>query len=228
VRREWTFLFETSAMSEPDDAIPRADPFQPVWSQVRPLLLSVLLLTILTGVVFPLMLAGVSRALFPKQASGSLVLVNGTVVGSDLIGQDFSGPGYFHPRPSAAGTNGYDASSSSGTNLGPSSHRLLDGDAKGDFPGIRDLADAYRRRNGLAPGSSIPADAVTRSGSGLDPHISPANAALQVERVARARGMSDEVVRRLVAEHTVGRQFGILGKPRVAVLALNLALDRSH
>ena len=190
--------------------------------------MSVLLLTILTGVVFPLVLAGVSRALFPKQASGSLVIVNGVVIGSDLIGQDFSGSRYFHPRPSAAGTDGYDASSSSGTNLGPSSHRLLERDAKSDFPGIRDLADAYRRRNGLAPGSSVPADAVARSGSGLDPHISPANAAMQVARVARERGMSDEVVRRLVAEHTVGRQFGILGEPRVAVLALNLALDRSH
>jgi K+-transporting ATPase ATPase C chain len=196
-------------------------------AQVRPVLVSVLLLTGLTGIVFPLVLAGVSRAVFPKQARGSLVVRDGVVVGSERIGQEFTGPGYFHPRPSAAGA-GYDASSSSGTNLGPGSHRLLEGEAKGDFVGAHDLVRAYREKNGLRPSANVPADAVTRSGSGLDPHISPANAALQVARVARERGMTEDAVRRLVADHTFGRQFGLLGEPRVAVLALNLALDQAR
>jgi K+-transporting ATPase ATPase C chain len=154
-------------------------------------------------------------------------------VGSDLIGQGFSAAAYFHPRPSAAGA-GYDASASGGTNLGPTSAKLIHGihrtlasggDDPGNFDGIGDLAAAYRERNGLAAGAPVPADAVTRSGSGLDPHISPANAELQVARVAKARGLPEESVRRLVARNTRGRQLGFLGEPRVNVLLLNLALD---
>lgn len=201
---------------------------------LRPALLSVLLLTLLSGVVFPMVLASVAWLIFPRQAGGSLVVRDGVVVGSELIGQEFTGPGYFHPRPSAAG-RGYDAASSGGTNLGPSNPKLRDG-ARDDpatpgvdesFAGVRELAEAYRARNGLAPNAAVPVDAVTRSGSGLDPHISPANAALQVARVARARRMSEESVRRLVSEYTRGRSFGILGEPAVVVLPLNLALDRA-
>jgi K+-transporting ATPase ATPase C chain len=184
--------------------------------QLRPLLVSVLLLTLLTGVAFPLVLAGFAGLLFPHQAGGSLVERGGVVVGSQLIGQSFSGSGYFHPRPSAAG-DGYDATASGGTNLGPANPKLLDG--------VRELAQAYRRTNELPPDAAVPIDAVTRSGSGLDPHISPANAALQVPRVARARRLSEDYVRRLVRKHTQGRQFGFLGEPRVNVLTLNLALD---
>jgi K+-transporting ATPase ATPase C chain len=191
--------------------------------QIRPAILSVLVLTLLTGCVFPLLLAAIGRPLFPRQANGSLITRGGVVVGSELIGQDFSRPEYFQPRPSAAG-NGYDGTSSGGTNLGPNNPKLNDGAA--DFAGIRQLADEYRKRNGLEPDASIPIDAVTRSGSGLDPHISPANAALQVPRVARERGLSEEAVRRLVADHTEGPLFGLLGYPRVAVLELNLALDQ--
>ena len=204
-----------------------------VLEQLRPALLSVLLLTLLTGVVFPLVLAALACPLFPRQAGGSLIVRDG-IVGSELICQDFTGPGYFHPRPSAAG-RGYDAAASGGTNLGPANPKLRDG-TKDDpatpgvdesFAGVRELAEGYRARNGLAPDAAVPVDAVTRSGSGLDPHISPANAVLQIPRVARARRMSEESVHRLVAEYTRGRQFGILGEPRVAVLPLNLALDRA-
>jgi K+-transporting ATPase ATPase C chain len=200
--------------------------------QLRPVLLSVPLLTLLTGVVFPLFLAVLARPLFSHQAAGSLI-VQDRVIGSELIGQGFNGPGYFHPRPSAAG-RGYDAAASSGTNLGPANSKLRDGtkddpatqETDESFAGVRELAEDYRTRNGLAPGAPIPVDAVTRSGSGLDPHISPANAALQVPRVARIRRLSESEVRRLVSESTSRRQFGLLGEPRVAVLPLNLALDR--
>jgi K+-transporting ATPase ATPase C chain len=202
--------------------------------QLRPALVSVLLLTLLSGVIFPLALAALAWPLCPRQAGGSLVVQDGVVVGSELIGQDFTGPSYFHPRPSAAGS-GYDASASGGTNLGPANPKLRDG-TKDDpatpgvnesFASVRELAEAYRTRNGLMPDAAVPVDAVTRSGSGLDPHISPANAALQVARVARARRLSEESVRRLLAEHTRGRQFGILGEPRVSVLTLNQALDQA-
>ena len=202
--------------------------------QLWPSILGVLLLTLLTGAVFPLALAVLARPLFPGQADGSLVERDGVVIGSDLIGQDFTGPGYFHPRPSAAG-RGYDATSSGGTNLSPTNPKLRDGmaddpatsEADESFAGIRQLASEYRRVNGLPADAAVPADAVTRSGSGLDPHISPANAALQVPRVARARGLSEDVIRRLAADQTSGRQFGFLGEPRVAVLALNRALARA-
>ncbi len=221
-----------AGMPRRNEVSPSAHPLAAVYQQLRPALLSVLLLTLVAGVLFPVAAAALAWPLFPHQARGSLIDRDG-VVGSELIGQEFTGPGYVHGRPSAAG-RGYDASASGGTNLGPANPKLVDG-SKDDpattgvdesFAGVRELADAYRTRNGLAPGDAVPVDAVTRSASGLDPHISPRNAALQVSRVARVRRLSEAVVHRLVAEHTEGRQFGILGEPRVAVLPLNLALDR--
>ena len=214
--------------------IPAAEPLPRarLREQLRPAILCVLVLTLLTGCVFPLVLFAIGRPLFPHQASGSLRTRDGALIGSALIGQEFTRPEYFQPRPSAAGTsaagtsvgNGYDATSSGGTNLGPNNPKLTNGAA--DFAGIRQLAEEYRTRNGLASDALIPIDAVTRSGSGLDPDITPENAALQIARVAQARGMSEETVRRLVADYTVGPQFGFLGNPRVSVLDLNLALDQ--
>jgi K+-transporting ATPase ATPase C chain len=224
-------------MSEPVEAASEAqpEPSTPSWlgelrRQFWPALVSVLLLTLATGIVYPLALSALAVPLFRTQADGSLATRDDRVIGSTILGQNFSGPGYFHPRPSAAG-NGYDATASGGTNLGPSNPKLLDGapvTAAGEaaFPGVRRLAEEYRRRNELPTDAAIPIDAVTRSGSGLDPHISPDNAALQVRRVAQARGLDEDTVRRLVTENTEGRQLGFLGQPRVCVLTLNLALDR--
>lgn len=192
--------------------------FTEVRAQLRPLIVSVILLTLLTGGLFPLALFALARPLFADQAGGGLVRRGGVVVGSRLIGQAFARPDYFQPRPSAAG-NGYDATASGGTNLGPANPKLADS--------VRNLAEDYRRSNGLAPDAPIPIDAVTSSGSGLDPDISPQNAALQVARVARARGLGEDAVRRLVVAGTEGRQLGFLGEPRVSVLDLNLALDRA-
>jgi len=200
--------------------------------QLRPAIMSVLVLTVLTGLVFPLIITGIAQVVFPRQAKGSLIEQNGKVIGSELIGQNFTAPGYFHPRPSAAGA-GYDAANSSGTNLGPTSSKLIKGieddpatkDTDESYAGIPQQAKAYREENGLAPDAPLPADAVTRSASGLDPHISPANAQLQAARVARARRMEVAAVQRLVALHTEAQQFGLLGEPRVNVLQLNLALD---
>jgi K+-transporting ATPase ATPase C chain len=201
--------------------------------QLKPAVLSVVTLMLLFGLVLPLVFTAVARVAFPRQAAGSLITRNGRIVGSRLIGQPFSNPRYFHPRPSAAGS-GYDASVSAGTNLGPTSDKLVNGihkklpngqDDPGNFDGIRDLAQRYRLENGLAPDTPLPADAVTRSSSGLDPDISPANAMLQVARVASARGLSPDVVRQLVATQTRPRQLGVLGEPRVNVLELNMALD---
>jgi K+-transporting ATPase ATPase C chain len=223
-------------MREPVDASEaQREPASPSWlgelgRQLWPALVSVLSLTVATGIVYPLVLSALAVPLFRTQADGSLATRGTRVIGSTLLGQIFSRPGYFHPRPSAAG-NGYDATASGGTNLGPSNPKLLDGapaTAAGEaaFLGVRQLAEEYRHRNALPPDATIPIDAVTRSGSGLDPHISPENAALQVGRVARARGLDEDTVRRLVAENTAGRQLGFLGQPRVCVLTLNLALDR--
>ena len=191
-------------MSDSDEPARRTDLLASpakLGAQIRPAILSVLVLTVLTGCAFPLLLAVIGLPLFPRQAGGSLLTRGGVVIGSELIGQEFSRPEYFHSRPSAAG-NGFDATSSGGTNLGPNNPKLTNGAP--DFAGIAQLAEEYRKRNGLAPDAPIPIDAVTRSASGLDPHITPANAALQIPRVARARGVSEEAVRRLVVIHTEG------------------------
>jgi K+-transporting ATPase ATPase C chain len=206
-----------------------------MFRQLRPAIVSVLVITILTGFLFPAVITVISKAVFNKQANGSLIEQNGKVVGSEIIGQNFTAPGYFHPRPSAAG-NGYDATSSSGTNLGPTSDKLINGihkklpngkDDPGNFDGIKDLAAAYRKENGLADNAPIPADAATRSASGLDPEISPTNAEMQVSRVAKARGLSEDAVKKIVADNTAGRQLGVLGEPRVNVLLTNIALDKA-
>ncbi len=200
---------------------------------LRPAILLTVFFVILTGLVFPGVVWAFGSILFPHQASGSLIKdAKGSVVGSELLGQTFTKPEYFHPRPSAAGA-GYDAANSSGTNLGPTSDKLVNGvkddpatkDADESYSGFGDLARAYREENRLAPDTVIPADAATRSASGLDPDISPANAEVQVERVAKARGLGTDKVRALVAQNTGGRALGVIGESHVNVLKLNLALD---
>ena len=180
--------------------------------QLVPALVSFALLTALTGLLYPLVITGAAQVAFPGRADGSLVERDGRVVGSRLVGQRFSGPRYFHPRPSAAG-DGYDAMASSPSNLGPTNPLLL--------AAVRERRARYRAENGAAP----PVDAVTSSGSGLDPHISPANARLQAPRVAAARGLGLATVLALVDRYTQGRSLGFLGEPGVNVLELNLALD---
>ena len=184
-------------------------------------------------VIFPLVIFGISQAVFPHQANGSLIKNSrGQVVGSEIIGQSFSKPEYFHPRPSAAG-GGYDAANSSGTNLGPISDKLINGiaddpetkDTDESYAGVKQLAAAYREENGLAADAKLPSDAVTRSASGLDPHISIANAQLQADRVAKARRMSKDEVLKLIEANTDPRFVGIFGDAGVNVLKLNLALD---
>ena len=186
--------------------------------QLVPALVVFLALTVLTGVAYPLALTGVAQVVFPGRADGSLIERDGQTVGSRLLGRQFSSPRYFHPRPSAAG-DGYDAMASSASNLGPTNEEFLSE--------VRKRVAAYRRENGLATGAEVPADAVTASGSGLDPHISPPNARIQAARVARARGLGLDEVLALVDEHTDGRSLGFLGEPGVNVLELNLALDRA-
>jgi potassium-transporting ATPase KdpC subunit len=187
-----------------------------ILNELRISSIATLSLAILLCGIYPAVVWLIAHGIFPAQASGSLVAVNRHVIGSSLLAQRFEGPGYFHPRPSAAG-NGYDAASSGGSNLGPTSQRLLDMVKKR-------IAD-YRSENNLAPGMSIPADAVTASGSGLDPHISVTNALMQAGRVARNRGLGEETVRKMISCRTEGRYMGILGEPRVNVLMLNLDLD---
>lgn len=183
--------------------------------QLRPALLGAVVLCLMTGFVYPGVVTGLAQLLFPRQANGSLVTVDGVVVGSALIGQGFARPEYFHPRPSAAGA-GYDPTASGGTNKGPTDRKLAD-------TLIAESVARVRKVDGVL--GPIPADMVTRSASGLDPHISPANAALQVARVAGARGVGVDQVREILARHTEGRQFGFFGEPRVNVLLLNVALD---
>jgi K+-transporting ATPase ATPase C chain len=203
--------------------------------QLLPALTMVLLFTVLTGGLYPLVVTGVGQLLFGDKANGSFVERDGEKVGSTLIGQTFTRPEYFHPRPSDAG-DGYDGSGSLGSNLGPTNDKLLRGqaddpataDVDESYDGIQQRAAAYREQNGLAAGTSVPVDAVTGSSSGLDPHISVANARLQAARVARERGADPAAVRRLVDAHTDGRDLGFLGEPGVNVLELNLALDRQY
>jgi K+-transporting ATPase ATPase C chain len=187
------------------------------FAELRPAILATFLLAVVCSGLYPLIVFGISQALFHDKANGSLIVdQNGTVRGSKLLGQNFSDPKYFHPRPSLAG-NGYDAANSSGSNLGPTSQKLRDA--------IRDRITAYRAENNLSDTEPVPADAVTASGSGLDPEISLRNAELQVSRVGKARGLSEDKVRELVQQNTDGRDLGVFGEPGVNVLGLNLALD---
>jgi len=175
-----------------------------------------IVLTVLVGIVYPLVVTGLSQLLFREKARGSLIERNGKAIGSRLIGQPFNGPTYFHSRPSAAGV-GYDATASGGTNFGPTSKQLFEEQ-------VKERAKQLHTEN---PNTEIPIDLITSSGSGLDPHISPAAAEFQIPRIARERRMNEEKVKQLVEEHTEGRQFGVLGEPRVNVLELNLALDEA-
>ena len=219
-----------------DRTPPGKDPS--LWAETLTALLATLVLGLIVSGLYPLLVWGLGQGLFHHRANGSLIVAadGQTVLGSELLGQNFAGKQYFNPRPSAAGAAGYDPTASGGTNLGPTSDKLVNGQHKKDaagnavndpsnYDGIKDLVAAYRAANGLQEADPVPADAVTRSGSGLDPHISVANALLQLPRVARERGQSPDAVRQLVDKYTAGRDLGLFGEPRVNTLLLNLALD---
>ena len=195
-----------------------------VASLVRPVVVSTLLFTLVCGLVYPLLTTGVAQLIFPYQAQGSLIERDGGVVGSELIAQQFTGPQYLHPRPSVtlddAGEEDlpYNAANSRASNYGPTNEALIEQ--------VRQRVADYRAENDLPDGAPVPVDAVTASSSGLDPHVTPANAGMQTPRIADARGVSEGEVRRLVETHTDGRLFGFIGEPGVNVLELNLALDR--
>lgn len=188
-----------------------------MWPQISVAFRVTAVLTVLTGLIYPAVVTGIAQAIFPRQAHGSLLTDGGRVLGSELIGQNFVKPEYFHPRPSAAGQNGYDATASTGSNYGPTNQKLIDR--------VKASVEQYRKENSDFTGP-IPADAVTASASGLDPHISPANADIQSARVAKARGVEIASVRRLIADATEKPWLGFYGEPRVNVLRVNLALDR--
>ena len=191
-----------------------------LFSHIRGAVVSTLVLAVVCCGLYPLIVFGISQTFFRDKANGSLILdTDGTARGSKLLGQGFVDAKYFHPRPSAAG-NGYDATSSGGSNLGPTSRKLNDA--------IKERLAAYRAENGLSESAPVPADAVTASGSGLDPHISLQNAELQIPRVLKARGVAEEKVRELIRQNTNGRDFGVFGEPGVNVLQLNRALDQLH
>ncbi len=191
-----------------------------IFIEIKNSVIATIVSAIILCAIYPLIVYGAAQLFFPNKANGSLIEgKDRTLVGSELLGQMFSGEKYFHPRPSAAGT-GYDASNSSGTNLGPTSQKLIDA--------VKAAVEQYRKENNLAPDALVPADAVTSSGSGLDPHISVKNAGIQVPRVAKARGLSEDNVRHLVKQNTEGPQFGILGDAGVNVLKLNLALNEQR
>jgi potassium-transporting ATPase KdpC subunit len=185
--------------------------------EIRASVAAIFILGIVLCGAYPVVVWGLGQLAYPEQANGSLIERKGTIIGSSLIGQNFTAEGYFHPRPSAAGDNGYDAANSGGSNLGPLSQKLSDQ--------VKERVKAFLSENNLAPGTKVPADAVTASGSGLDPHISAENAGLQAARVARARGIPDPQIRKLIGQFTEYPQLGFLGDPGVNVLKLNLALD---
>jgi len=187
-----------------------------MWEQIFPALRLKLFMTVLLGVIYPLAITGICQVFFPYQANGSLIKTGGKVIGSELIGQNFSRPEYFQPRPSAAGSDGYDPTSSGGSNYGPTNQKLIDR--------VKASVEKFRKDNPDYQGP-IPADLLTASASGLDPHISPASAEAQAPRVAKARGVSVDQVNRLAAQFTEGPELGILGEPRVNVLKLNVELE---
>lgn len=210
----------------------------PVASETLRSIKATLVLGVVVSGFYPLVIWGLGQGLFNHRANGSLIVAadGRTVLGSELLGQNFSGKQYFNPRPSAAGAAGYDPTASGGTNLGPTSDKLVNGQHKTDaagkvvadpsnFDGVKDLVAAYRAANGLKDTDPVPADAVTRSSSGMDPHISVANALVQLPRVARERGKSPDEVRRLLDRYTEGRDLGVFGEGRVNTVLLNLALD---
>lgn len=188
-----------------------------MWKQMAPAFRIIALFTVLTGLIYPAVVTGLCQLLFHAKADGSLISINGQVVGSQLIGQNFAQPQYFHPRPSAAGNDGYDGMASGGSNYGPTSQKLVDR--------VKASVEQFRKENPDFTGP-IPADLLTASASGLDPDISPASAYAQAARVAKARGLSVEQIRQQVARHIQGRDLDLLGEPRVNVLALNLDMDR--